>query len=146
MKLSNILAIFILCLTLAGISFGQNKPSSLENQKAVRATPAFAEVILRKAELESDVESFLVSYTESYPKLKERRFELDLLNKDLAKLFAQTDASKLTLALGKLLVRKSELETDLWALQNQFSADHPDVKRAKRKVLSFQNAIKEILP
>ncbi len=146
MKLPNILSIFILCLTLAGLSFGQNKLSQLENQKAVKATPAFAEVILRKAELESDVESFLVSYTEDYPKLKETRFQLDLLNKDLTKLLTQTDVSKLTLALGKLLVRKSELETDLWALQNQFSADHPDVKRAKRKVLSFQKAIKEILP
>ncbi len=146
MKLPNILSIFILCLTLAGLSFGQNKLSQLENQKAVKATPAFAEVILRKAELESEVESFLVSYTEDYPKLKETRFQLDLLNKDLTKLLTQTDVSKLTLALGKLLVRKSELETDLWALQNQFSADHPDVKRAKRKVLSFQKAIKEILP
>jgi hypothetical protein len=144
-----ILILSAICL-FSSLVFGQptgkKTASAVQTANPVKATPAYAELLLRKAELESDIESFLVSYTEEYPKLKESRYELSLLDKDLTKLLAQTDASRLTLALGKLLVRKNQLETDLWGLQNKFGKDHPEVKRASRKVASFQNAIKEILP
>ena len=138
----NILILLAILLFNSFVS-GQNKT---DNTKAIKSTPAYAEVILRRAELETDVESFLESYTEEFPKVKAAKYELALINKDLAKLLAQTDASKLTLALGKLLVRKNQLETELWTLQNQYDKNHPEVKRAQRKFLSFQNAVKEILP
>lgn len=111
----------------------------------VKSSPAYAEILLRKVELESDLESLLVSYKDDFPKVKEVKYELSLINKDLQILLGQSDASKLTLALGKLMVRKDELETDFWALQAKYGDEHPDVKRAKRKALSFQTAIKEIL-
>jgi uncharacterized protein involved in exopolysaccharide biosynthesis len=88
----------------------------------------------------------LTSYTEDFPKIKESKFELILIQKELQTLLAQTDASKLSLALGKLMVRRASLSTDVWVLQTKYGDDHPEVKRAKRKVLSFDNAIKEILP
>jgi hypothetical protein len=139
-----LILVFIL---LSGLSvFAQKQTPSNQSSQAIKATPAYAELLLRKAELESDVEGWLATYTEEYPKLKEARFELDLIKKDLAKILAQTDASLLTLALGKLLVRKNQLAADLWALQNQYGKDHPEVKRTQRKFDSFQNSIKEILP
>jgi hypothetical protein len=55
------------------------------------------------------------------------------------------DVAKLTLALGKLMVKKVELDTDVWSLQQTLADGHPDVKRAKRKVEIFDKAIKEIL-
>lgn len=128
------------------MGFSQTKSNASLNTTSIKSTSAYAEVLLRKTELEADVESFLVSYTEDYPKLKEARYELALIQKDLAKLLSQTDAAKLTLALGKLMVRKNQLETDFWALQNQYGKEHPEVKRAERKVTIFRNAIKEILP
>jgi hypothetical protein len=42
-------------------------------------------------------------------------------------------------------VRKVELQSDLWSLQQQFGEAHPEVKRAKRKVEIFERAIIEIL-
>ena len=121
------------------------KPKS-PTANSAKATPAYAELLLRRTELESNVESWLETYTEDYPKLKETRYELELTNKDLATLLAQKDTGKLTLALGKLLVRKNEIATDLWVLENKFGKDHPDVKRNQRKLESFQKAVKEILP
>ncbi len=142
MKFYRIFLISFFVLLFSQFSLAQKT----DQTKAVKATPAYAELLLRKAELESDIESFLVSYTEEYPKLKESRYELGLISKDLASLLRQPEASRLTLALGKLLVRKNQLETDLWTVQNKFGKDHPEVKRAQRKAASFQNAIKEILP
>ena len=49
-------------------------------------------------------------------------------------------------ALGNLVERgKVELEAELETLRLQYNDNYPDVKRAKRKVEVFENAIKEIL-
>ncbi len=116
--------------------------------QAVKFSPAYAEILLRKTEREAELEEFLLDYTDEFPKVKEIKFEMELLQKQMDKISAvnASDASKLSLALGKLLVRKTELEVDVWNLLRQYNADHPEVKRAKRKVGVYEKAIKEILP
>ena len=116
--------------------------------QTIKATPAFAELLLRKTEREAQLEEFLLDYTDEYPKVKEIKFELTLLQKQMSKISAvnASDAPKLSLALGRLLVRKTELDVDLWNLLRQYNAEHPEVKRAKRKVEVYEKAIKEILP
>lgn len=121
-----------------------NNASTLENYKS---TLAFAEVLLRKTELEAELESLLISYTEEFPKVKEIRYESDSLKKAMERLAAvkSVETSKLTLALGKLMVRKAELETDLWNLRRKYDDNHPETKRARRKIEIYEAAIKEIL-
>lgn len=120
--------------------------SDKSNAQAVKASPAYAEVLLEKTELRAELEELVLEFTEEYPKVKELRFQLGLLQKDLEKLLAASDASKLTLPLGKLLVRRTKLATDVWNLQRQYTDEDSNVKRAKRKVEIFEQAIKEILP
>lgn len=142
---------FIFVLFVSMMANAQTKPK-INPPKAeanpIKSTPAYAEVLLRKTELESVLEDLLVSYTEDFPKVKETRYELSLIQRDLTKILSQTeaDSTKLTLALGKLLVRRAALETDLWSLQSKYGDAHPDVKRARRRVSSFDKAIGEILP
>lgn len=124
-----------------------NAPPSASGA-AVKFTAAYAEILLRQTERESELEEFLLDYTEEFPKVKEIRFELSLLQKELDKITAvsASDSGKLTLALGKLIVRKTEIETDLWNLRRQYADDHSEVKRARRKADVYERAIKEILP
>ncbi len=121
-------------------------PTPTTAAQSVRSSPAYAEVLLKKTELSSELEDLLVEFTEEYPRVKELRFKLALMQKDMDKLLAASDASKLSPALGKLMVRRVELAADVWMLQKQYADDHPDVKRAKRKMDVFEQAIKEILP
>jgi len=113
----------------------------------IASSAAYAEVLLRKTELQADLESLLGQYTEDYPKVKQARYELEMISKEAARLLAvkPSDAAKLTEALGKMIVRKVELQQELWSIQQQLGDAHPDVKRAKRKVEIYENAIKEIL-
>lgn len=113
----------------------------------VTSSPAYAELLLRKTELVSELETLMIEYTDEYPRLKEVRHVLSLAERDLARLtkVKAADASRLTLALGKLMVRRIELETDLWKLQANYQDEHPDVKRAKRKVEIYERSISEIL-
>lgn len=111
------------------------------------SSPAYAEILLRQTELESELESLILDYTEDYPKIKENRQALEALRRELVRIAVvkPADSSKLTLALGKLVVRKVDIELDLWRLSQNYADNHPEVKRAKRKVEIFEKAIKEIL-
>lgn len=154
MRSKKTLLAILLIPVLAGISFGQKSAGAEASKTPVpqavnpaRSSPAYAEILLVKTERESELESLLIDYTEEYPKVKEAKFQLSVIKKDIERLLAvkPAEVSKLSLALGKLMVRKTEIETDLWALRIRYNDEHPEVKRAKRKLEIFETAIKDIL-
>ena len=153
MKVTNLIAGSVFIILMSVYSFAQNnakKPipvANLPKIENVKSSPAYAEVLLRKTELLAGLESLLVEYTEDYPNVKELRYQTGLLQKELDKMaaFNPSESAKLSIALGKLMVRKCELDTDLWSLQQNYNDQQPDVKRAKRKSEIFEAAIKDIL-
>lgn len=142
--------ILILILTCAALAFAQKQTAQKTSAdlQTIKNTPAYAEVLLKKVSLEAEIEELLVAYTDDFPKVKELRLKLDLTNKYLEKMLAvkSSEAGKLSAALGKLIVQKIEYEAELAELRKEYSDDYADVKRAKRKVEVYQNAINEILP
>ena len=155
LKRALLIGIFVLGLAAAGAGhvYAQKTASEkpLVDSKPIAAagasTPAYAELLLRRTELRSELESLLVEYTEEYPRIKEIRHVLTLFDRDITRInkVKSADSSKLTLALGKLMLRRIELETELWNLQKNYQEEHPDVKRAKRKIEIYESAINEIL-
>jgi uncharacterized protein involved in exopolysaccharide biosynthesis len=151
MKYTRLLLLLTLILSPSLFATAQTKiktaPVKTPTAQAVKSSPAYAEILLRKTELAAELENYLADYTDEFPKVKELRFELDLLSKEMNRILAvnAADSAKLTLALGKLMLRKIQLETDVWNLRKQYNDEHPDVKQAKRKVEVFEAAIKEIL-
>ncbi len=145
--IATILLASITCWTQAETSNKNKKEVPVASQKGYRSSPAYAELLLRRTELSSNLESLVLEYTEEFPKVKEIRHVLTLIDRETERIakVKEADVSKLTLALGKLLVRKIELETELWSLQKNYKDEHPDVKRAKRKVEIYETAIGEIL-
>lgn len=115
--------------------------------ETIKLTSAYAEIVLRRAELESELESLLVAYTEEFPKVKEIRFEMEILKREFSRLSSvkPLEMAKLSSALGKLLVRRAGLETDLWSLRQKYDDNHTDVKRAKRRVEIYETAVRSIL-
>lgn len=122
-------------------------PPAAADEMAVRSSPAFAELLLRKTDLESELEGLILDYTEEFPRVVALRAELALMNKELDRVLSvkPAEAGKLTLALGKLLVKKVELDTQLAALLKSYKEEHPDVRRAKRKLEIYEKAVNEIL-
>jgi len=113
----------------------------------IRSSPAYAEALLRKTELQAELEASLATYTEANPRILDLRFELASIERFIEKLFAvkPTETAKLTLALGKLIVKRAAVETEYNRLGRSYNADHPEVKRAKRRLEIFDAAISEIL-
>lgn len=145
----------LLATILSGASisvFGQTRNAVVakppgDDLVQVRSSPTFAELQLKRTELLSELESLILDYTEEFPKVKEMRFTVTLIDRDIARIskVKPGETSKLTLALGKLMVRRLELETDVWSLQKSYKDEHPDVKRAKRKLEIYEAAVNEIL-
>ncbi len=151
---SAITIIAIVFVAICGITArAQVKPkpkpsaSPTTNALTIKATAAYSEVLLRKAELTAELESLLIEYTDEYPKAKSIKTELTFLQKEIDRLLAvaPSDAGKLSTALGKLMIRKAQVETELVKLQADYNEEHPDLKAARRKVEVFESAIKEIL-
>lgn len=147
MKLRILVFTFFLLIIFGNVSFAQTKSKSADSSNPAKATPAFAEVLLRKTELESELEELLVSYKEEFPKVKDARYELSILQKELDRILKvkPAETGKLSSALGKLMVRKAEIATNYWNLRNRYDEQHPETKRAKRKLEIFDNAINEIM-
>ena len=114
----------------------------------VRSSAAYAEVLLRTTEVRAELESIAPDYSETSSRIVDLRSELDIMDKIAIRLSKarSTDTSKLTLALGKLLVRKAALDAELARLLRSYKDDHADVRRARRKSDIFEAAIKEVLP
>ncbi len=124
------------------------KTASTQTSSVIKSSPAYAEILLQKVILEAELEDLLFAYTEDFPKVKQTRFKLNLVEQALNKIMAvkPSETSKLTEALGKIVLQKIEYETQYEDLRKNYSDSHPDVKRAKRKVEIFDKAVKEILP
>lgn len=125
---------------------GKKKPEASEPEH-VRASAAFAELIFRAAVLEAELEELLIRYTDEFPKVVEKRFELSRLEAAIKRLseVPEEESSKLTLALGKMLVQQAVYATELDGLKRRYSDTHPEVKRAARKLEIFDKAVARIL-
>lgn len=147
MKYTKFTFSIILILAFSATLFAQAKTNSKSVSREVKSSPAFAELLLRQTEVESELEEMLTSYTEEYPKIKDFRYELGVLQKSLDRISSvnPAEANKLTWALGKLLVRKARVETDYWLLKNRFDEKHPETMRAKQKLEIFERAIDKIM-
>ncbi|QQS41053.1 MAG: hypothetical protein IPM63_17065 [Acidobacteriota bacterium] len=137
-------------LAAASAVFAQNDSSTKEESEYpehVRSSPAFAELILRRAVLEAELEELLVRYTNDFPKVSEMRYELAEIETAIGKLLEvpAEKASKLTLALGKMLVQRAEYATELDVLKRKYEDSHPEVKRAAKKLEIFDKAVRTIL-
>ena len=146
----NICLLLLLVTLLCGVGISQRKPvptPSAPVDQAGRATAAFAEIALKRADLEAELQSLLIDYTDEFPRVKELKFALTRIEVQTARLgdMKPAERDRATTALGKLMVRKVEAETDLWKVQQDYADNHPDVRRAKKKVEIFEKAIAEIL-
>ena len=113
----------------------------------IRSSPAYAEVLLRKTELEAELESLLVDHTDEFPRIRYARMELEFIRSEMDRMLRvkAADAQKLSAALGRLILAKIVHQAKLRQLRDQFSDDHPTVRRQRRTVEIYEAAIKEIL-
>ena len=146
-----IIALALCSLTVFSQANSGAKPGSPKNvapgPSQIKASAAYTELIVHKADIEAELVDLLVEYTEEYPKVKQLKLETGFLQAELYDL-QKLDASmlpKLTESFAKLLLRKVQMEVELAELRATHKDDHPDVIRAKQRVEIYEKAIKDLL-
>ncbi len=141
------MAIVFVCYQVAGGQTGRKSEPSTSVDQGSKSTAAYAEIALKRADAEAELESLLVEYTAEFPKVRELKYSLTRIDLEVARLRAikPAERERATSALGKLMIRKVDAELDLWKLSQDYADAHPEVKRAKKKVEIYEKAIKEIL-
>lgn len=136
----------ILIVLAAFAAEAQVKTKSVE-AKPVHASAGYAELALKRVQATAELESLLVEYTDEFPKVKELKYLLSCIDIEVSRLEAlrTADIGRATLALGKLMSLKIDGEVELRRLSEAYADEHPEVKRAKKKVEIYERAIKEIL-
>jgi hypothetical protein len=55
------------------------------------------------------------------------------------------EVNRLSVAVGKLLVKKAEQSSEIESLFKAYNEKHPDVIRAKKKLSIIENALKDLM-
>ena len=118
-----------------------------DSSSSVKASPAYAEIMVRKVELQSDLEAMLLDYKEEFPKIRSMKREIEILDASIEMLMKLPLSAngKMTSTVGRLIVRRAELETESTETAARYGGDHPEVRRAKKRVEVFERAIRELL-
>lgn len=146
-----VLCLLVAIFAIAGFGQTNSKPAKTtvgpDDLRAVKSSPAYAEILLRDTELKAELDSLLLDHTEEFPTIKDVRMELELLRSEMDRLLAvrAAEAPKLSSALGRLILAKVGHQTKLRQLRLQYSDDHPTVRRQRKTVEVYEAAIKEIL-
>lgn len=144
----SIIFVFICSLSIFAQTENKKLDYSTPTSKAIKSSPAYSALVLQRTVIKAELEEMLVTYTEDFPKVKDARHEIDLINFELNRLLDTkvTDSCKLSDSLGKLMLKKTEVEMTIYNLKKKYNDDHPDVLRTKRKLDIYEKAVAEILP
>ncbi len=131
------------------LTFGVRAQTTQEScvDGSVKSSAAYAEVMLRRTSLQADLEALLLDYKEEFPRVRSLRRELEILDEAVELLMKLPPSSngKMTSALGKLIVRRAELETEFSEKSARYGETHPEVRRARKRVEVFERSIRALL-
>ena len=121
--------------------------ASADVADSVKASPAYTEVMVRSVELRSELEALLLDYREESPKVRAIRRELAILDDAIEMLMKLPPGSdgKMTSAVGRLIIKRAALETEYSEVVARYGDDHPEVRRARRRVEVYERSIRELL-
>lgn len=91
----------------------------------------------REVAVAAELENMLTKYTPSYPGVRNKQFELDVVTREAAKLLltAPERLDRLSAAYGDIVLRKVALEVEVRDILTNYKARHPIV-REKLSALS----------
>lgn len=149
---------FILMFIVAPNVQAQQTPRSSSNvvktgktppvtNSALKSSAAYGELIAAQAEAKVDLKILLFDYKEAAPQVVAKQKLIESYKTEIAKLEAMpaTIAPKLTLALGRLLVKKIEAEAELNDLIEEYAEEHPSVKKARVRFQVFTEETNKLL-
>ena len=104
-------------------------------------------LVLRKAKVEAELSELSEELTTEHPSLDSKRFELRAIRHEMAKMRAvqASHVSKLSSAVGNLILSKVALAVELNDLLVQLTPQHPDVTKKRVELAALEREIENVL-
>jgi hypothetical protein len=140
MKTLSTLIVLTFTLTIITVS---TQAQSRINSNAVKATPAFEVLILKRAEVGAELTQQRQVATMEHPDVVRLAYHLDRLNIEIERLLLTEapEISKLSSVYGHLLLRRIDLEVDANTLRHQVTSTHPDLRKKRIEIDALQREI-----
>jgi uncharacterized protein involved in exopolysaccharide biosynthesis len=144
MRNLNLLGLLLSALLLTNIVSAQ---SSTFNGTKATDSPAYAALAAHKSQVTSELKKLLADYTTYSPQVLSKRFELEITQREMAKVLVMSETRKPLLSdtYGKLLVRKITTETALRNLLEEYTLTTPQVREKSNELQAIENELSEIL-
>ena len=142
---------FLVAIALAvgasGIVVGCEPKPAEYLLSAPETTPAYAVLVLRKAKIEAELSQLTEELTNEHPTLESKRFELRAIKREMAKMRAvdTSRASKLSSAVGNLILSKVGLVVELNDLLARLTPQHPAVTKKRSELAALEREIENIV-
>lgn len=143
MKSISILMVLTVVLAVTALASGQQSVVTLA---AVKATPAYEMLIVRRAAIRAELVEQKETLTSQHPDVERTGYELSLLDMEIEKMLGseRSQISKLTRVYGQLILRKIDLQMEEHELRNQLTPTHPDLKKKRIELDAIQQEIDDL--
>ncbi|HXQ70022.1 MAG TPA: hypothetical protein VN844_06025 [Pyrinomonadaceae bacterium] len=142
-----LLVVIALVVSTYGVVDGCEPKSAEYLLSAPETTPAYGVLVLRKAKVEAEVSALSEQVTNGHPSLDSKRFELRAIRREMEKMRAveTSHTSKLSSAVGNLILSKVALEVELNDLLLRLKPQHPDVTKKATELAALEREIENVL-
>lgn len=142
--------LFVVIIGLVGVGAinAQRTPPVTQSASCeAKSTAAYAELVLRKVALQSELEGSLATMAKDNPAVVAKQSELDAVAAELDQLCKVPRAKQVYLNenYAKLLLHKVELAGRLKTLLVRYTAEHPDVKRTQAELNALVREMAKIM-
>ena len=144
--MKTISTLIVLTFMLAICAVATSAQSTIDST-AIKATPAFEVLILKRATVRAELNQQRQRTTMEHPDAVRLAYHLDRLNMAIEKLLLNEEApiSKLSSVCGRLLLRKIDLEVEENMLRQQVTSTHPDLRKKRIELDALQREIDFLL-
>ena len=137
----------LLLCTLLVTNFASAQSLNPNVSKPTDLSPAYVALASHKSAVASELKILLVDYTATTPNVLSKQFELEITEREIAKILVMSETRKSLLSdsYGKLLVRKITTETALRDLLREYTLTTPQVRGKSNELQAIENELAEIL-
>jgi hypothetical protein len=127
----------LLCALTAVASAAAQDGATADTPARPEDTQAYRIIYAREAAAEEELEKMLTNYKPSFPGVRSKQFELDVLRRESAKLLltAPEQLGRLSATYGDIVLRRVALEVEVRDVLTNYTPRHPIV-REKLSALS----------
>lgn len=136
-----------LAISCSGIVVGYSGKAAQSLSSRPETTPAYGLLVVRKAKVESELAFLSARLSYKHPLIKSKRFELGAIGDEMESLRAvkMPRLTRLSSAVGNLILDKVELEVKLNDLMVNLYPRHPDVTRQRLELVALEREIENVL-